>query len=175
MKRWTLWLFLMGCCCAGCTDSPVTPTRPPTTTIAQVGGVWIGTVTQASAIGGECAPVFALSNGASGGITVAITQSGTTLSATSTSQATGQSCTYSGTAGISAVSLNMTSCNPAGYNMTCSGGSRDVFLITRGVTGTVFGGSLSGTTGDTWNTYPHNSTAVIAGFTVGNTFTLTRQ
>jgi hypothetical protein len=161
--------------CSGGSGGGSSPAAP-TPTIAQAAGVWTGLVTQTGASGGpECLAMFQLSNGGSDRYTVSITQNGSTLTATASSQTTGQSCTYSGTAGTTSISLNATSCSPQGYQVTCGGALRDVYLVTRSVTGTVSGSSMVGTTGETWNVYVRGATTNAIGAVVAsNGFTLSR-
>src|ERR1051326_4622535 len=113
-RRWSMLL----CCClavSGCGSNSTTLTP----SITQVGGVWIGSVTQISASGGpECLGFFQLSNGGSDRYTVQVTQNGATLTATGSSQSTDSNCSYTGTAGATTIALNATSCNPAGYQVT---------------------------------------------------------
>lgn len=161
MKRLALTvavgLALTACGGGDSNNGTSTPTTPSAPTIAQVGGVWTGSVVQTSASGGDCVgPFFQQSNGASDRYTVTISQSGTFLTATASSQTSGSSCTYSGTAGSNTLALNFLDCQSgAAYRVTCAGGfQRDIYLRARSITGTVSGNVINGTTGETWNVYP---------------------
>jgi len=164
-------LIVLVCLIAACgSSSPAAPS------IAQVGGVWTGNVTQTGATSttGECLAFFQQSNGGSDRYTVSITQTGSDLTATASSQSSGQSCNYTGTAGATTVSLNATACNPVGYAVVCNGLARDVVINARSVTGTVSGNTISGTTGETWNVVVHNTSTPVGIVTVNNTFSIVK-
>jgi hypothetical protein len=165
LKRSCVVLLLMSM--AACNGGNSTPTAP---SIAQVSGVWTGTVTQTSASGGECVgTLFAGSNGVSSPFTVSITQSGSSLNATASSQTTGQSCTYTGTAGSNTIALNVTTCTPVAFQIRCANNAvRDIYLVTRSVTGTLNGNMISGTTGETWNVFASGTTTNGLGVLVVN-------
>ena len=169
-----------------CGGGNSTPSAPSTT---QVAGVWTGTLTQTSASGsfegldsnqGECLAFFQLSNGGSDRFTASIAQTGITLAATAISQATGQSCSYNGTAENSTISLTIdgstmtaTNCNSSSYQVTCDGAARDVYLISRSIAGTVSGNTISGKSGETWRVLvggKEENGAIL----VNNSFTLSR-
>jgi hypothetical protein len=113
MKRAVCLVFLSALVGCGGGNSVTTPSTPA---VAQVGGVWTGTVTQTSATGTECAALFQASNGASDRYTVQITQNGSSLTATSASQTSGIGCSYTGTVGGSTIALTGTSCTSAGLS-----------------------------------------------------------
>lgn len=172
MARWLLIaLALMTAACGS--DAPSAPTPPP---IAQVAGVWTGNVTQTVATGGpECLALFQLGNGGSAPFTLAVTQAGSALTATASAQATGQSCSYTGTAGSTTVSLNATACQPQGFQVTCNFVPRDVILLSRSVTATVTLNTMSGTSGESWNVFPRGATTGGIGIVIVNyTFSFTR-
>lgn len=167
MKRIALACALLAVSCGSST-----PTAP---SVAQVGGVWTGPVTQTGATGGECLGLFQLSTGASTPFTLAITQTASALTATASAQASGQSCSYTGTAGSNNLSLNATSCQPVGFQVTCNFLARDVVLVSRSVTATVGGNTMTGTSGETWNVFPRGATTNALGSVIVNyTFTFTR-
>lgn len=160
-------------------------TMPSTPAVAQVGGLWTGTVTQTSATGTECAALFQSSNGASDRYTVQITQNGSKLTATSrvfdaalkpeASQTSGVSCSYTGTADGSTIALTGTSCTSSGYQVICNGLARDAVRVAFSVTATVSGNTMSGTTGASYNIFPRGTTANSLGIIVLNdSFTLVR-
>ena len=124
-------LSLVALSCGGGSSSPTAPSAP---TIAQVAGVYTGTSTLTSVSGGECVgTLFQSAVGAVSAFTAGVTQMGSTLSATVTSQTTGISCSYSGTAGSSAVTLNLTTCQIDTLVYECAGGvRRRVELIAEG-------------------------------------------
>ena len=176
MKRGLLAAVIvwLGISCGGGSSSPTAPAAP---TIANAAGVWVGNVTQTSATSstGECATLYQLSNGLSDRFTASITQSSTTLTATASSQTSGSSCAYSGTAGTNNITLNATSCTVNFMQGTCNGFARDMYLAARSVTGTVSGNTMTGTVGETWNVFVRGTTANGIGIvTVTNSFSFTR-
>ncbi|MCR4374172.1 MAG: hypothetical protein NUW22_04925 [Acidobacteria bacterium] len=173
MKRTIALLLVVFPAALGCGGggSPAAPTP----TISQVAGVWTGNVTQVSVTGGECLALFQQSNGGSDRYTLALTQTGATLAATAGSQNTGQSCTYTGTAGDGTISLNVATCEPGGYQATCNGQQRDVILFARSVTATVNGSAMTGTVGESWNVFRRDERTNGLGIvTVNHTFTMTK-
>jgi hypothetical protein len=150
MKR--LKLVAVAACLSACGGN----TTPAAPSIAQVGGVWTGLASQSSVSGGQCSDVFV--NGADSSYTLSITQTGSTLAATSTSQLTGIRCSYTGTAGTNTVALNATSCSTSAYQVTCTGAARDIFLVALSITGTISGNAMIGSAGETWNVFPRGST-----------------
>ena len=183
-KRGCVVLLLISASACGGGNS--TPSAPSTT---QVAGVWTGALTQTSASGlfegldsnqGECLAFFQLSNGRSDRFIAAITQSGSSLVATTSSQLTGQSCSYDGTAGNNTLSLTLnastvtaTNCNPSSYHVACNGAARDLYLISRSIAGTVNGDTISGKSGETWKVLvdgKEENGAVV----VNDSFTLSR-
>lgn len=175
---WLVFLSALVSCGGDNKTTSPTPATPTTTSIpatAQVGGVWTGTVTQTSVNGGECANLFQLSTGVRSPFSLQVTQSGSSLTATAASQSTGQSCSYTGTAGGSSVALTGTGCQPSGYQATCDGFQRDVYISSYSATGTVSGNTLSGTTGATYNVFARGSITNGLGLVVVNSnFTFTR-
>jgi len=183
-KRGYVVLLLISA--SACGDGNSTPSAPSTT---QVAGVWTGTLTQTSASGlfegldsnqGECLALFQLSTGRSDRFTASIEQTGITLAATATSQATGQSCSYSGTAENNTIALTINAstateinCSPSRYQVMCDGASRDVYLISRSIAGTVSGNTISGKSGETWRVLV-NGKEENGAVVVNNSFTLSR-
>ncbi len=140
---------------AACGASP----SPAPTIISDVSGNWTGALSPTSATGGpECLSVFQQSIGLHDQLSLAITQTGSTLSATGTSQAIGQSCTYYGTSGNGMIALSGNVCQPGGATITCNGVLRDAFLVRRLLTATVTGTVMTGTVSDSWSILPTGST-----------------
>lgn len=171
MRKLVVCLVLLGAQ-AGCGGDG--PASAPTPQIAQVGGVWTGTVTQTNVSGVECAALFQLSTGVRSPFSLQVTQNGNNLTATAASQATGQSCGYTGTAGSTSVALTGTGCNPAGYSATCNGLARDVAIVTYSATGTASGNTLNGTTAATYNVFQRGTQNGLGLVVVNSTFTFTR-
>jgi hypothetical protein len=126
----------------------------PTPTTAQVGGVWTFSSTLTSVSGGECfASTFQSLVGTRGTGTAQIQQSGPSVTATVTDDSAGSSCSYTGTAGSNSVALNVNSCTASDLiGATCPNGAlRNIRLQTGGINATVNGGSMIGTSAETYN------------------------
>src|SRR5207249_8373600 len=94
---------------AGCGSS--SPSTPSTPAVAQVAGVWRGTARLNSITGGDCVgPILQAAVGSNTAFTASIMQGGPSLTATVTDPSTGGSCTYTGTMGSSALTLNVNGC-----------------------------------------------------------------
>src|SRR5215467_13486437 len=99
MGRWW-WIVVFSVACGSLTS-------PAPAIISQVGGTWTGALTLTSAIGGpECLDVVQQGVGVPDQFTLAITQTGTSLTATGTTQTAGQTCSYFGTAGDAKLDLD---------------------------------------------------------------------
>jgi hypothetical protein len=99
-----------------------------------VAGAWLGNSTLASVSGGEC--VGSLLQSAAGRRDVFLTalkQTGSSLSATVTSQGNGTSCAYSGSSSGSVVTLNLSTCQTSRVSaVRCGDGDgavRDLQLV----------------------------------------------
>ena len=150
-----------------------TPAEP---SVVEVAGNWSGTVTQVSATGDqECLAVLQRSNGAVDRYTLTVTQNGIEVNASATSQSTGMTCQYRGTAHAHSVDPATRVCFPIGVPATCNALPRDVDLVAHTLAGTVNGNSIQGTTEQTWTVFPRAASNVIGVITVNNTFTFTRQ
>jgi len=113
-------------------------------------------LTVTSITGGECVGVVLQSAvGRSTKLTASVQQSGSSLTATVTDDGTGTSCSYSGSAGTTTISLNLQSCPvDAGLGLRCSSGDlRDIQVVAGALTGTVSGRRITGTETSTWNTF----------------------
>lgn len=178
MKRHSIalaCLLLLSACGGG--SGPTAPQPPP---IAQVGGVWRGTQTLTGASGGDClgATFAALGIGLTTPMTVAVTQSGASLSGTVTGDNTGLACTFTGTAGQNAISINFTACSAGSYisNLSClSGARRDMQLVASSANGTVNGSVMTGTSADTYNTFVTGFGTSAGVMTIQSTFSITKQ
>jgi hypothetical protein len=141
-----LKLVAVAACLSACGGNTTAPS------VAQVGGVWTGLASQSSVSAGQCSDVFV--NGAESSDTLTITQTGSTLAATSSSQFTGIGCSYTGTAGTNTVTLNATSCSTSAYPVTCTGTPRNIVLNALTITATISGNAMIGTAVETWNVFP---------------------
>ena len=98
----TLFLALGALSCGD--DSPTSPS------VVQVSGTWNGTATSRGWSGGECVGTTLQAGGPlAQPFSLSITQSGSDLTASTTSPVTG-TCSYTGTAASSSITLNLTSC-----------------------------------------------------------------
>lgn len=160
--------------CGGGSKSPTAPGPPP---IVQVAGVWTATMRLTGVGGGECVgDVLAGFIGDTERYTAAITQAGASLTATVSSQETGLSCSHTGTAGSTTISLNATSCQAAVIlGLRCRNGAlRDLTLVGQSLTGTVAGNTMTGTWAETWNVYRAGTFSGVGVLTLNGTFTATR-
>lgn len=159
----------------GCSGGP---TAPPEPTIAQVAGLWRVTSKLVSVTGGECiGPLLAAEVGTSSDTTLAITQTGASLSGTSTDVGTGAKCQFTGTAGSNSFTINTTinTCDFIGFTATCStdGAIRTVLIATSSATGTVTGATATGTQAETANVSVNG--APVGILSLQSTFTAQRQ
>ncbi len=148
MRRW-LWVSVVAAT-IGCGGS----SNPANPSVSNVNGTWTGTETVTSVTGGpecfvEVSPIVSLQDS----LTAAIAQNNTSLASTITSNRTGQSCTYSGTAGANSMTLTGGTCTPNLVQLTCNGNARDVYLASRTFTGTVNGSTIAGTTAEQWDVF----------------------
>src|SRR6516165_7624965 len=129
-RAWWLVLFSVACGSSSSSPSPML--------ISQAGGTWTGPLTLTSATGGpECLDVVQQGIGVPDQFTLSITQTGTSLSATGTTQTAGQTCSYFGTVGNSQLALDSNMCTPGGVRLTCGGTPRDALLTRRSITASV--------------------------------------
>ena len=160
---------------AMCGGKPQTTPSPPSAVNAA--GVWTALATTTSVTGGDC--VGLLFQGAIGVVertTLAVTQSGSDLNATST-RANGASCSYTGTADSSSMVLNGAFCGAAMVtDIQCQNGAvRDIRRQTSGINATVSGNTASGTTKESWNVLATSTQAVVGTMVIDQTFGATRQ
>jgi len=163
-------------CVVGCGGGAESPTGP--SAIAQVAGVWGLTTTVTSVSGGECfAGLFQQLVGTRATGTIQIQQSGAGLTATTTDDESGSSCTYSGTAGSNSIAVNTTSCTASDViGVSCPNGSglRNIRLQTGGVNATMSGNTLTGTAAETYNVTTAGGTGV-GTLTVNYAFSANRR
>jgi hypothetical protein len=140
-------------------------TSPSGTGTAQVGFLWSATVTQTTASGGqECLLSFQSANGQADNWTIQINQNNTDLTASAASVNSGQSCNYTGTVNTSQMTLNMSTCTPAGFTISCNGNLRDVYIVSRSLTGNTNATNatvIQGTTAESWNVYNNGDQTTI--------------
>src|SRR5689334_2393589 len=159
-------------CLGSCSNSSSTA---PTPTPEQIAGVWTGTSGLTSVTGGECVgATFNQIIGISSPITLSIQQSGTALTATATTQATGISCTHSGTSGMSTISLTATSCQVNSVSgIHCSNGAvRDAVLLSDAINLSLNGNALTGTESQTFNVFVSGTTTSVGSLTLSSNLAL---
>lgn len=153
MRRMLIAAAVLVSACGGGSKGPSSPSTP---SIAQVGGLWRGTVTLTSVTGGECVgTALQAFVGTSFDYTLSITQAGSSLTATSTDLSDGTTCSWSGTAGANSLVLNATRCDAAVViGIQCGNGAlRDVQLTASVISVNVSGSSITGTYSDTANVF----------------------
>lgn len=159
-------------------DKNSTPTNPSTT--AQLSGTWNYNARLTGASGGECVGAdFQSVVGATDTGTLTITQNGTSLTATQTSDVAGSgSCTYSGTVNSSSFTLNMTRCDGGQVfrDFPCSNGARrDIEFATNPIDGTVNGSSITATSVETYNVFNAGTTNRVGTLTLTASITATKR
>lgn len=151
----------------------------PTPVAAQIAGEWTGTSRYSSATGGECVGVTIRQSDVGGpptALTASIQQTDSTLKATVTNLLTGTTCSYSGTAQGSSVTLNSTNCPVnAILEVGCANGAlRDVVLIASSITGSVTGNVLTGTETDSFNVLVSGTTQNVGSLSLASTFSMSK-
>ena len=172
LRRALALLLLSGLSACGGSGNPAAPSGP-----AQVAGVWTGSLTMTSLTGGECVGSLLQSDvGTSAKFTATVQQSGNSLTATVTDDETGTSCTYSGSAGTTTISLNMQSCQVGAIvGIPCSNGAlRDIQLVAGAITGTVDGNRITGTEAETWNTFVSGTATATGPMVLNGQFVINR-
>lgn len=154
------------------------PTNP--STVTQMAGTWGYNARLNTVSGGECVGAdFQAIVGATDTGTLTITQSGGSLTATQTSDASGgASCMYSGTASSSSFTLNLTRCDGGQVlrDFPCSNGARrDLEFATNPVEGTVSGNSMTATSVETYNIYTAGTTNRVGTLTLSASLTATKR
>jgi len=149
------------------------PTEP---TIAQMGGVWSGVSNLKSATGCGCiGAAYQTIIGFTANYTAQINQSGSAITARTTNNETGLWCDSTGTVGSETFALNAVECAAGSLRLTCQNGNmRDLFLVSAGLQGSVFGNNASGTTSETWNCFNSKTGAAAGVLTLQAEFKLNR-
>ena len=169
--------------CGGGSSSPTAPTPAPTTPpapqIVQVAGLWGYTATLTSSTGGGCLSEFFQSQiGATDTGTVQVTQQGSSLEALVTSDSTGTSTRYAGTAGSSSVALTAVAGDVGGFTgIECpsGGGLVDLITVSDAINGTVSGSTITGTAAETSNVTVTGTGAAAGILTLNSSFVATRR
>ena len=159
LMKHLLSLLVLGFSLAGCgsdSSTSTTPTPTPAPTRVQVAGIWTITETRTSITGGECLQgTFDSTIGSVTTDTVTFTQNVAALTATTTANANGISCNWTGTADTDRFILNMSSCqtNASQFGLRCANGNvRDLRISSAAITAVInTDGSYTGTKADTYN------------------------
>ena len=163
--------------CGGGSSSPTAPTPAPQ--IVQVAGLWGYTATLTSSTGGGCLSEFFQSQiGATDTGTVQVTQQGSSLEALVTSDSTGTSTRYAGTAGSSSVALTAVAGDVGGFTgIECpsGGGLVDLITVSDAINGTVSGSTITGTQAETSNVTVTETGAAAGILTLNSSFVATRR
>jgi len=163
----------------GCQDSrPSVPTAA-SLFIPNVEGVWSGPMTRVQANGGDCTVAVVetflprLDRG-----TLSITQSGTSFLATMTTESTGLACRYTGSATVTSLAMNATSCDRTGLLVTCANGVvRELRLVGSSASAVWNGDQITGQTTSTYNVFtpPEGLQEGVGSVVVTHDFTATRR
>lgn len=170
MRRWIAAAVLILASCGG---GPNTPSAPQ---IAQIAGVWSGTTRSTTVTGGECVGAAIQSTiGTTNRVTLAITQAGSAINGTLTSQSSGVSCSYTGIAGSAAFTLNAAASCQLVYQLRCPNGAlRDMILVADAFTINVAGGSGTGTEAETWTIRNSTTLASVGVLMITSAVSITR-
>src|SRR5215203_1175413 len=174
MRNFALLLVVAA---AGCgSGGPVTPAQPQP---VQAAGTWRGTMRVTSGTGEACvASAFQSAAGVTfNDYNLSVQQSGATLTATSTSIATGITCQLVGTATASSIALNMTTCDaPQPRFFSCSGEVfRDARPSALTVNADIAGNSATATYVESYSVSVWNTTTNLGTATLNAQLTLNRQ
>ena len=167
--------------CGGGNSSPTapTPTPPPAPQIVQVAGLWGYTATLTNSTGGGCLSEFFRSQiGITDTGTVQVMQQGSSLEAIVTSDSTGTSTRYAGTAGSSSVALTAVAADVGsvtGIECPSGGGLVDLITVSDAINGTVSGSTITGTAAETSNVTVTGTGAAAGILTLNSSFVATRR
>lgn len=179
LKRLGVACLLLGVIACGSSSSSPSAPAPATPTTATVNGVWTGTVTLGSVIGGECfGPSFLTGIGSGGPISLAFTQNASAISAVWTATSGGGNFSYTGTVGQTAVSMTDTACsacNQLGASCPNGAGLRDIKLQSGNFSGATDGKTMSATDSKIYNVFVAGTTNAVGTLTLASTVTLTKQ
>ena len=173
VRRVVLLLVLL---MAGCGGSPPGPSAPQP---VQAAGAWRGDLRVTSGTGEPCVgAAFHSAAGISFEYTLKIEQSGETLTATSSSPATGIVCQLTGRAGTSSIVLHLTTCSNASPPrfFSCA---PDVFREARPsaltLNANIAGNALAGTYAETYDVSVYGTTTSVGTATLNAQLTLNKQ
>ncbi len=153
-----------------------TPTPTPTPIVAQAGGVWTGVDESMSIVGGECVgEALALWVNRDSAYSLVVKQSGSDLTAVSTSWLWGLPMHYSGTASPGSISLSVNSSERWVREYSClKGGQRDVELVSDTISMTVSGDTGTATAAQTYHVFIAGTTTSVGTMVVTSSFPVGR-
>lgn len=167
----------------GCGESPA-PAAPATSPfVTRFSGLWSGGMTLTTVTGGECVGPELRAQALTGSVdqsTITITQDDSDVTAVIRSATTGLTCSYAGNGSALTYALTATSCNGAQILYQCANGAARVLeQVGSTMTGTVAGGSTSGTVTTSYNVFADSTLEIIrrpiAGLTLQHQFTAVRR
>jgi hypothetical protein len=174
VKRASIVLIAVVICSCGGSS----PTGPTGQKVADAAGVWAYTSRVSTVSGGECVgAALQAAVGSSSTGTIQINQSGGSVTATTTDDSDGSSCSYSGTAGANSLALNATSCTIGEITgIVClNGARRDMRIQTSGINATLNGTSANGTAAETWNVFVAGTGSAVGPLTMNSSFSASRR
>jgi hypothetical protein len=110
--------------------------------------------------------------------TFSMTQSDTELLATMTMESTGLACRYTGSATVTSLALNATSCDRTGLLVACvDGQARELRLVGSSVSAIWNGGQITGQTTSTYNVFtpPEGQQVGVGSLVATHSFAATRR
>jgi hypothetical protein len=167
--------LLLGILTAACGEAPSAPSSPQPVRAA---GVWRGALRVTSGTGEPCVgAAFQSAAGVSFDYTLRVQQSGDELTATSMSPATGIVCQLTGTADLSSIVLNVTTCDASSPRFfSCAGNIfRDARPGALTVTANISGNSLSGSYAEIYDVFDYGTTTKLGTATSNAQLTLSRE
>jgi len=162
----------------GCQDSRPSAPTAASLFIPNVEGVWSGPMTLMRTSGGECtAGVVSSFLPVSDRGTISMTQNGTALLATMTTESTGLACSYTGSATVTSLAMNAVSCDRTGLIVAClNGEARELRLVGSSVTAIWNGDRVSGAVSSTYNVITVTVPQIGVGSLIANhDFSATRR
>jgi hypothetical protein len=148
-------MLVVGVVATGCQDSRVVNPTAASLFVPNISGVFSGPMTLVSATGGECVgaviPTFLPASDLG---TVAISEDGSSLTASMTTESTGLACRFSGNKTDSVLTMNATSCDRTGLVVACANGqTRQLKLVGASLIATWDGQHITGRTTSTYNVF----------------------
>lgn len=180
LKRVLLFCALSSAiACGGSSPSAPTSSAPPAQVFAQAQGVWNGSVVLGTVTGGECfGPAFLALIGTTSQISLAITQSGSNVTAIWSPTTGGGNFSYSGTVGQTAINMNDTACsacNQIGLACPNGAGLRDIRLQSGNFVGATDGRVLTATDSKIYNVFVSGTQTPVGVLNFATTVSLTKQ